>query len=74
LHQQRHEAECLGRQGLSSGELEESVHEARLAYHLGSSNRQWRYGALGGLIRQAPEGKKDPRQKKERGKGQQYKN
>jgi hypothetical protein len=30
--------------------------------------------ALGGLIRQAPEGKKDPRQKKERGKGQQNMN
>jgi hypothetical protein len=28
----------------------------------------------GGLIRQAPEGKQDPRQKKERGKGQQNKN
>jgi hypothetical protein len=32
------------------------------------------YRALGGLIRQAPEGKQDPRQKKERGKGQQNKN
>jgi hypothetical protein len=30
--------------------------------------------ALGGLIRQAPEGKQDPRQKKERGEGQQNKN
>jgi hypothetical protein len=29
--------------------------------------------ALAGLIRQAQEGKKDPRQKKERGEGQQNK-
>jgi hypothetical protein len=69
LHQKRHEAGCPGRQWLSRGELEESVYETRFAHHLGSSNRQWRYWALGALIWKAEVGKKDPSQKKERDKG-----
>ena len=64
---------CCIRNAMKQDVLADSGYHAaswkRLAHHLVSSNRQWRYWALGALIWKAEVGKKDPSQKKERDKG-----